>query len=326
MAQVDIPAPVDRVDVLLYSGIPTRESAALRRFTSFLVSAAESDDSAVAYAARLAAASGASVTITNAMEELPAAVGKQLPAGWDVPELVRTWNQALVKRAAARARRLGVDAETLLLDGPPGEALVREVERGGYDLLVVSAPGNGIISSTLSTAARLVRDCPRPVLLVRASRRRRTPRLLVGIDAHVLRDSDADALAGVLLDSALWFAEQIGGEVHVLYAWQSYGEGPMRWGGVPPAAIAEYHAAAEKEAYDELEKVVARYRDRIARSGVHVRMGDPRKVISRFATEMRVDLLVIGTVARSGIAGRIIGNTAEVLLARLPCSMLVVRP
>ena len=320
------PHSIDRPDVLLYSGIPPRESIALRRFTTFLVSAAESDYSAIAYAARLAAASGASVTITNALEQLPAAVGQQLPVGWDVPELVRTWNQALVKRAAVRARRFGVNAETLLLDGPPGDALVREVGRGGYDLLVVSAPGNGIVNSTLSTAARLVRDCPRPVLLVRASRRRRLRRVLVAVDAHVLRDGNADALAALLLESALWFAQQIGGEVHVLHAWQSYGDGPMRWAGVPPAAIAKYHEAAQKQAYDELQKVIAPFRDRIAPSGVHVGMGDSRKVISRFATDKRVDLLVIGTVARSGIAGRIIGNTAEVLLAKLPCSMLVIKP
>ena len=297
----------------------------MRRFSKFLVSAAESDNSAVTYAARLAAASGASVTITNAMEPRPAAL-ERLPQGWDIPKLVQTWNEALVKRAAARARRSGVNAETVLLDGPPGDALVREVERGGYDLLIVSAPRNGIVNSTLSTAARLVRDCPRPVLLARPSRRRRLPRVLVGVDAHVLRDTRVDALTERLIESALWFAQQIGGEVHVLHAWQSYGEGPMRWGGVPPAAIARYHAVAEKEAYAELQKVVAPFRGRIARSGVHVRMGDPRKVIPPFATDKRVDLLVIGTVARSGIAGRVIGNTAEVLLAKLPCSMLVIRP
>jgi nucleotide-binding universal stress UspA family protein len=34
----------------------------------------------------------------------------------------------------------------------------------------------------------------------------------------------------------------------------------------------------------------------------------------------------VGTVARSGVAGRIIGNTAEAVLSQLPCSMLVVKP
>lgn len=297
----------------------------MRRFTRFLVSAAESDNSAVTYAARLAAASGASVTITNALEPLPAAV-EQLPQGWDVRQLVRSWNEGLVKRAAARARRLGVSAETLLLDGSPGDALVREVERGGYDLLVVSAPRNGIVNSTLSTAARLVRESPCPVLVVRSSRRRSAPRILVGVDVHVLRDRNVDAFSERLLESALWFAQHLGGKVQVLHAWRSYGEGPMRWAGIPSAAIARYHAAAKKEAYNELEKVVAPFSDQIARSDLHVTMGDPRQVIPPFAKAKRVDLLVIGTVARSGIAGRALGNTAEVLLARLPCSMLVIRP
>ena len=150
--------------------------------------------------------------------------------------------------------------------------------------------------------------------------------VLVGVDAHPLRDPKADALTARLLESALWFAQQIGGEVHVLYAWQSYGEGPMRWGGVPPGAIARYHKSADQQARDELQKVIAPFRDQIARSGVHVRMGDPRKIIPAFATDKRVDLLVIGTVERSGMAGHVIGNTAEVLLAKLPCSMLVIGP
>jgi nucleotide-binding universal stress UspA family protein len=260
------------------------------------------------------------------MEPLPAGVGPHLPQGWDVPQLVRTWNETLVKRAAARARRSGVSASTVILDGSPGDALVREVERGGYDLLIVTAPRGGIVGSTFSTAGRLVRECPCPVLFVRASRRRRSPRILVGVDVHALRDSEVDALTERLLTSALWFAEQIGGEVHVLHAWQSYGDGPMRWAGVPSAAIARYHAGAKKEAYDELKKVIAPFSQRIAMSHVQVTIGDPRKVIAPYATEKGIDLLVIGTVARSGIAGRILGNTAEVLLARLPCSMLVIRP
>jgi universal stress protein E len=150
--------------------------------------------------------------------------------------------------------------------------------------------------------------------------------VLVPLDTRPLRDREVDALSVALIESAIWFAEQIGGEVHVLHAWLPYGDGPMRQAGVPAAEIREYHAVAGKEVLDELEKVIAPFRDRIARTGVHVKIGDPRKIISAFAVENRVSLIVIGTVARSGIRGRILGNTAEVLLGKLPCSMLVVRP
>ena len=39
-----------------------------------------------------------------------------------------------------------------------------------------------------------------------------------------------------------------------------------------------------------------------------------------------IDLLVMGTVARSGIPGLVIGNTAERLLPQVPCSLLAVKP
>jgi len=298
----------------------------MRSFEKLLVCASEAGNPAVIIATRLAAPSGASITLAATIEEIPPQLRAQLPAGWDVEELVKNRKQQILKRAASRVRRSGVLPETVLLDGPPVAALVAEVERGGYDLVVVSAPGTGIVDLTDTSAARLVRDCPRPVLLARTPRRRRTPRILVAVDADPLRDRKVDALSATLIESALWIAEQVGGEVHVLHVWLSYGDGPMRWAGVAPAALREYHDTAEKAVVEELEKVIAPYRKRIARSGVHVRMGDPRKMISAFAVETRASLIVIGTVARSGLAGRILGNTAEVLLGKLPCSMLVVRP
>ncbi len=39
-----------------------------------------------------------------------------------------------------------------------------------------------------------------------------------------------------------------------------------------------------------------------------------------------VDLLVLGTVARSGLGGFFIGNTAEKILNRIQCSVLALKP
>ncbi|HVS10740.1 MAG TPA: universal stress protein [Planctomycetota bacterium] len=44
------------------------------------------------------------------------------------------------------------------------------------------------------------------------------------------------------------------------------------------------------------------------------------------SAELGSDLLVLGTVARTGIAGVLIGNTAEEILDRIACSVLVVKP
>ena len=49
----------------------------------------------------------------------------------------------------------------------------------------------------------------------------------------------------------------------------------------------------------------------------------PPLIVSRFVPG---PLIVMGTVARTGITGIFIGNTAERVLSRLPCDVLVVKP
>ena len=58
----------------------------------------------------------------------------------------------------------------------------------------------------------------------------------------------------------------------------------------------------------------------------HLPKGPADKAIVRLAKEMRVDVVVMGTIARTGIAGFIIGNTAETILDQLTCSVLAVKP
>jgi nucleotide-binding universal stress UspA family protein len=59
---------------------------------------------------------------------------------------------------------------------------------------------------------------------------------------------------------------------------------------------------------------------------VHLLKGDPAEVIAGFAKTGRIDLIDMGTVARAGLGGLLIGNTAESILQRVDCSVLAVKP
>ena len=59
---------------------------------------------------------------------------------------------------------------------------------------------------------------------------------------------------------------------------------------------------------------------------IHLLKGDPGDVIPALAQRKRVELVVIGTVARTGIPGVFIGNTVEKTLDALDCSVLAVKP
>jgi universal stress protein E len=281
---------------------------------------------AVQAAARLALATSAELTLCDVIEEMPDSARRFAPRGWDIPKLVRAEKQAHLERTAARARRLGVDSRIVMLSGSPATALVREVVQSQHDLVVTDASDRDRRESIGAVARGLVRECPCPVLLARPSRRRRRPRVLVAINASTLGIKGADAVNRMLLESAMWFAECQGGELHVLHVWAPYGEQAMLRGGLNSDRIHEIIAGMRELAREDLERTLGPYLEHVTRAHVHLQKGDPNREIARFAAAHRFDLLVIGTAGRKGLKARVIGNTAEAVLTRIPCSMLVVRP
>lgn len=295
-------------------------------FTNVLLCVAEDSSAVVRYVARLAAATNADLTIVDVIEDVPPIARRLLPRSWNLPALVRAQKEARIKSTAALARRLGASPTTVLLTGSPLKALVREVVRGEYDLLAVSTAPSGTVECIGVSAARLLREVPCPVLLVHPSRPRRRPRVLVAVDTSPWVPKGRGTLTAKLIETGAWFAEEHQGELHVLHVWVPYGEQIIVRAGMSESEVQQFLAGQREEARQDLERAIAPFRAQIAPGGVHLVKGDPRVVIADFATSHRIDLLVVGTVARSGVAGRIIGNTAEAMLRQLPCSMLVVKP
>ena len=59
---------------------------------------------------------------------------------------------------------------------------------------------------------------------------------------------------------------------------------------------------------------------------MHIVKGRAHEVIPNLAGETKADLVVMGTLARTGIPGLIVGNTAESILNNLNCSVLAIKP
>ena len=295
-------------------------------FANLLFCVTEDDDAAVRYVARLAAATGADLTIADVIEDIPPLARRLLPRSWNLPALVRAKKQARIESSAALARRLGVVPTTVLLSGSPIKALVREVIRRGHDLLAVDATSSGMVRCVEASATRLLREVPCAVLLVRPSRRRRRPRILVALDTGPWISKGTSALAAKLIKTAVWFSEKHEAELHVLHAWIPYGERMIIRAGLTKVESRQFLVGIREEVREQLDLTLAPFRAHIDPAHVHLVKGDPRVVIADFATDHHIDLLIVGSVGRSGVAGRIIGNTAEAVMSQLPCSMLVVKP
>ena len=59
---------------------------------------------------------------------------------------------------------------------------------------------------------------------------------------------------------------------------------------------------------------------------VHLLKGEAGRVIPELVEKKRADLIVMGTLSRTGVAGFLIGNTAEKILNKVDCAVLAVKP
>jgi universal stress protein E len=57
-----------------------------------------------------------------------------------------------------------------------------------------------------------------------------------------------------------------------------------------------------------------------------VNQGGTREMLMALTERLRADVVVMGAVSRSGLKGLFLGNTAEDVLDRLPCDLLIVKP
>ena len=59
---------------------------------------------------------------------------------------------------------------------------------------------------------------------------------------------------------------------------------------------------------------------------MHLIKGEAGRVIPEVAAKNEADLIVMGTLSRSGVAGFFIGNSAEKIIHNVDCSVLTVKP
>ena len=77
---------------------------------------------------------------------------------------------------------------------------------------------------------------------------------------------------------------------------------------------------------EHIDALMEKYRVTDSGGSVHLVAGDAGKVLPRLAESLDIGLIVMGTVARTGLSGLIMGNTAETILRSVRCSVLAVKP
>lgn len=262
----------------------------------------------------LAEAQGAEVYVVHAYHLPDPLIHPYPEIGSFDPQVLEAAQQAVQRRledqVAALVASRGVSCRTVAM--PADAALLQTAEEVEADLIVVGATTHGSISRSVlgTTAGRVLRSSPVPVLV---GRRQRS-----GALRRVLLTTDLSELSGRVHRRAIALLEPLGAEAPTeLRALLVVGDDLATTGPERPAVL-------KRIADAELRPFLQRLDPEVFTLSEKVRLGDAAAEILAEAEEWDADLLVLGTHGRGGISRFLIGSVAESVVKRAPCDVLVI--
>lgn len=236
-----------------------------------------------------------------------------------------------------------VDVECKVIVGIGFLEIVREVLRNDRDLVVKSiVPPTWLNRLLTGDDVHLLRECPCPVWLLHPHGTRTFKRVLAAVDVdkwYPLRElTTRERLNEDVIEMAASLALQQSAEMHIAYAWQSYlemAQGMTFSSGISPdkwaADMQEEKREQRRLLRESIEKIgmkrpAVREALDYLNPSIHLLDGPASQEIPASANTLSIECIVMGTVARTGIRGFLMGNTAEEILEQVACSVLAIKP
>jgi nucleotide-binding universal stress UspA family protein len=233
-----------------------------------------------------------------------------------------------------------VDVQSQFLVGTQFLEIIREVLRYGRDLVIkVPETPDWLDQLFGSEDMHLLRKCPCPVWLIKPVAQKAYRRILAAVDlddTHALTEQRSRSeLNQQVLELASSMALSDFSELHVVHAWDAIGEGMLcgPFGHMPGDKVITFVEQERQKREAGLNRLMHEVSNKLGQETfsylkprTHLIKGSARKEIPALARQIEADLIVMGTVARTGIPGFIIGNTAEAILSQIECSVLALKP
>ncbi|MFE1813038.1 universal stress protein [Metapseudomonas otitidis] len=163
---------------------------------------------------------------------------------------------------------------------------------------------------------KLLRYCPGPVLMVKTDTPWTGGVILAAVDVGN-NDGPHRTLHASIISHGYDIAGLARGSLHVVSAHPS----PMLSAADPTFQLKESIEARYRNACKEFQEEFD-----VSDDNLHIAEGPADVIIPYAAKTLKVAVTVIGTVARTGLSGALIGNTAEVVLDALESDVLVLKP
>lgn len=211
-------------------------------------------------------------------------------------------------------------------DSPLADGIVRKAVESDVDIVFKDTHYHPLLKRSVfsNTDWNLIRDCPALLWLAKPRAIPVKPRFIAAVDPLHERAKPTE-LDDRILVAAKQLCYGLNGELHVFHAFD-----------VTPALLAPMESMATPLAIREItEAMRARHTEAvhkladahaIRRECVHMDEGSTRERVVALAEELQASVVVMGAVSRRGLKRLFVGNTAEEVLDKLPCDLLIVKP
>ncbi len=270
--------------------------------------------------------SGLTVTVLVAPGDVPSV---PYSAGLDLGTIFLEAQRQRAHEIAEGLKKCGVNASAKVRVGIRSIEIIREVLETGADLIIKVSEGSFSKGTKFgSTDLHLLRKCPCPVWLSRPRDRSPYKRVFAAVDPGDFSSERGAGLDGRILEWATEIARVDNAELTTLHAWTMFGESLLLHGrGRIPASELQRLLEETREAHERQVGKLLQTQDLAGiKHTLQVIQGRPAEVVPAEVERGRADLLVMGTVERTGIKGFFIGSTAEEVIPQLRCAILAVKP
>ena len=195
--------------------------------------------------------------------------------------------------------------------GMPADAISHYAKEQNIDLIVIGTHGRGALAHAMlgSVAEKVVRNAPCPVLTVRSQQANFLGR-------NILVPTDFEAASESALTYGRTLAGIFGARLHVLHVMENH-----------------FLRAMSADPHELAARFRQRLHDRLTdndRRALHATVAldvsdQPAQAIVDYATNMRIDFIVMGTHGRHAMDRLLMGSVAERVVRTAPCPVLTVR-
>jgi len=187
-----------------------------------------------------------------------------------------------------------------------------------YDIIVKTGHRSEQLFYTPSDW-QLFRKAPAPIYSVNPNVYKHKKVVLVALDL-IHKQEQKHRLNKQLLEQGFQLAVQSDAELHCCYSIQI----PTLMKDMDLIDVPSHTKNMEKQARELCKQWLDDYD--IDEQSFHVREGKPWQVINTLANKLNAQCIVIGSMGRKGVPGKLIGNTAEKIIHHARTDLLVIRP